>query len=783
MSCENLPVLILNKMTMFPSIDVRIDFNKEEEKKLVEVSEKYFKGKVVLVSKEDPLEENPDLKELLKIGVLAQITTKMQLPNGAVRVTFHGIKRLEIEKYYQEEGILHAKTKVLLTEEVNPKEEVAYLQGIKNTFRKLSENNPEFSMNQIFYINDLDTLTDILSFSFPLSEDRKQEYLLEPHQVKRAEMLISDFRNYLEIKKLEEKITGIVEANLAEEQKKYVLREKLKVIKEELGENYNVDTRILEFRQKLEKLECKEEIKERLEKEMNRLEHMPPLHPESAIVENYIELMLSLPWSKKTTDEKDFKKVEAVLSENHYGLTEIKDRILEYLALRERTNQKEGSILCFVGPPGVGKTTLAQSIAKALNKQLAKISVGGVQDEADIVGHRKTYIGAMPGMIIEGMKKAGVKNPLFLIDEIDKMTKSIHGDPASSLLEALDKEQNSAFVDHYIEEPFDLSEVFFVTTANYIDQIPPELLDRLEVIELSSYTEYEKLKILKKHIIPKTIESYHLKEEKIDIKDDVLLYMIRNYTKEAGVREIERLIQKIFRKYIKNLMSDKKAKFSLTKKNISSYLGKELYQTDSKTVEKQVGVVNGLSYTPYGGDTLKIEATMYEGCGNLILTGSLGEVMKESAEVCMSYIKANAKRFGISKDVLKNNDFHIHAEEGAVKKEGPSAGVSLTTVLLSLLTNTKIPGNVAMTGEMTLRGNILPIGGVREKIIGAHKENITKVFLPAFNKRDLDEIPDSVKEKIKFVFVKDYDDIYKDLFVVLKKQDESWKEKLIQLEL
>jgi len=778
---ENLPVIILNQTAIFPSFDIRIDFKKEEDKKIIELAENYYKNELILALKEDPLEENPEFSELLKVGIHAEILSTLELPNHSLRVTFHAHRRIGIKKFYQEEEFIYAKIKKLLMEEINIQEELVYLQALKNMITGNLDTTSEFLAKEIGHINDLNLLTDIIACSFPFREERQKEYLLEINQLKRAQMLLGDLREIFQVQEIEKNLDEKTEERISEEQKRYFLREKIKVIKEELGENYDMEEDIFQLKEKLENLKCNTVIRAKIEREIHKLEGRSIQDPESGVLRNYIELMLSLPWEEETIDEKDFKKIEEVLNKNHYGLTEIKERILEYIALREKTGNSIGSILCLVGPPGVGKTTLAKSIAESLNKKLAKISVGGIQDEADIVGHRRTYIGAMPGMIIEGIRKSGVRNPLFIIDEIDKMTKSIQKDPASSLLEALDKEQNAHFVDHYVEEPFDLSKVLFITTANYIEQIPLELLDRLEVIELSSYTEFEKLEILKQHIIPKTIRDYHLEEEKIEFKEDSLLYMIRYYTKEAGVREIERLIQKILRKYVKESMHKKSKKLMVTKKNLSYYLGKEIYSALKPKEKSVIGVVNGLSYTPYGGDTLKIEASMYPGTGKLILTGSLGEVMKESADVCLSYIKANASYFHIQHEIFLENDFHIHAEEGAIKKEGPSAGVSLTTVLLSILTHTKVDIDVAMTGEMTLRGTILPIGGVREKVIGAEKEGITKVFLPEANRRDLDSVPEEVKNKLTFFFCTKYEDIYQELF--FSKSSEEDIIELIQLEL
>lgn len=786
MSTKNIPVLILNEVTLFPSVDIRIDFENAEIKNILNLSERYFQGEIVLAYKENPLEESRSKEDLLPVGVLAQIALKMELPNRKLRVTLHGLKRTKITAIYEEEGITHAKTKSLLSEEIDTKEEIAYIRMLKSMILEYIKNipyNDNILTDQIREMNDLDTLTDTISFAFNFPNIRKQEYLMENNPLARARMLIQDIRQDFEIVELERQIDEEVGKRLDKNQKDFVLREKIKAIKEELGDNYDQDLEILKYRKELEEKNLPDAVREKITKEISRLESMSNYSPEVTMTRTYIEWLLSLPWNEETEDEENLAKIEMTLNKTHHGIEEVKTRILEYIAVKQNTNHLESPILCLVGPPGVGKTTLAKSIAEALNRKCSKISVGGIQDEADIVGHRRTYIGSQPGLIIQGMKKAGTVNPVFIIDEIDKMTKGVHGDPASSLLEVLDKEQNDKFVDHYLEEEYDLSKVMFIATANYIGQIPLELLDRLEVIELSSYTEYEKLEILKKHIIPKAYQTYCVKKQEIEFTDEGLLYMIRNYTKEAGVREAERFILKILRKKIKNKMSKKTQKKEIIRKEeIIHYLGKEIYEYEKEEEFAQIGVVNGLSYTPFGGDTLRIEATMFKGSGNLTLTGSLGEVMQESALLSLSYIKANASKFGIKSEVFQKNDIHIHAEEGAIKKDGPSAGVSLTTVLLSVLKGVQIPANIAMTGEMTLRGKVLPIGGVKEKVIGAHKERIQKIYLPRYNERNLEEVPTEVKREIDFVLVDTYQDIYQDLFQV-KRNSKQLEGELIQLEL
>ena len=483
------------------------------------------------------------------------------------------------------------------------------------------------------------------------------------------------------------------------------------------------------------------------------------------MIRDYLDWMLNLPWNNYTKDNEDLTKVKNILDSSHYGLDDVKDRIIEYLAVKQNTNNLRSPILCLVGPPGVGKTSLAISIAKSLNRKTAKISVGGINDEAEIIGHRRTYIGANPGRIIQGIRKAGTTNPVFIIDEIDKMTKDIKGDPASSLLEVLDPEQNNKFSDHYIEEDFDLSKVLFIATANYIEQIPYELKDRLEIINVSSYTEYEKLDIAKRHLIPKELEEHGLTPLQVQIEESAIMTIIRNYTKEAGVRELERVIATLFRKIVKKILLEKDCSFyNITDEMLEEFLGKKKYLYSDTALQDEVGVVNGMAYTVFGGDILPIEVNLYKGKGELTLTGSLGEVMRESCRIALSYIKANLKEFNIKPELLEENDIHIHVPEGAVNKDGPSAGITITTALISLLTDKKIDRNISMTGEITLRGRILAIGGLKEKIIGAHRAGIKKIFIPKENEKDLDEITDDIKKDIEFVFVSNYHEVYNELF-------------------
>ena len=576
---------------------------------------------------------------------------------------------------------------------------------------------------------------------------------------------MEDMHRDLKFVELEQKIESEVEKELNDSQKEYFLREKIKLMRKELGDDDSKENEIERLTKKVQKLKCNHKVKEKIQRELERYESLNNYSPELGMVREYLDWMISLPWNHYTKDNDDLNKVKTILDSSHYGLEEVKDRILEYLAVKQNTNNLRSPIICLVGPPGVGKTSLAFSIAKSLNRHAAKISVGGINDEAEIVGHRRTYIGANPGRIIQGIRKAGTTNPVFIIDEIDKMTKDIKGDPASSLLEVLDPEQNNKFSDHYIEEDFDLSNVMFIATANYEEQIPYELRDRLEIIHISSYTEFEKLDIAKNHLIPRELEEHGLTSLQVQISDEAILTLIRNYTKEAGVRELERILATLYRKIVKKILLSKDLSFyEIDNKMIEDLLGKKKYFFLEKSNEDEIGVVNGMAYTVFGGDILPIEATLFKGKGDLILTGSLGEVMQESCHIALDFIKSNMDHFGIENKVFEKNDIHIHVPEGAVNKDGPSAGVTITSTLISLFKKKKVPMNIAMTGEITLRGRVLAIGGLKEKVIGAHRAGIKIVFIPSENEKDLDEIPNDIKKEMRFITVSHYNDIYHSLF-------------------
>ncbi len=765
MTKTSLPVLLIRNMVLFPWSEIRLEFDSDNDKRVISLAESFYENNIVIVNPKDLLEIDPDISELPKIGVLATIKMKIDMPNGKTRIILSGINRVYVYAYTKDDNIFEAMVSDTEEDELDIKEELAYSRALNKHIEVYVKEVPYMSnsvLGQIAGITSISRLTDIIALFLPTTFERKKEYIEEVSSTSRVKMILDDINRDIEVMKLEEEIEREVTKKMDESQKEYVLREKIKAIKEELGDINDKDTDIDLLKDKIRKLNCPKKVREKLEYEISRYEMCSSLSPEVGIIRNYIDWLINLPWDNFTKDETNLMKVKKYLDSTHSGLDKAKERIIEYLAVKQKTNNLKSPILCFVGPPGVGKTTLAKSIAKSIGRETTKISVGGINDEAEIVGHRRTYLGANPGLIIQGMKKAGTTNPVFIIDEIDKMTKDIKGDPASSLLEVLDPEQNNKFIDLFIEEEFDLSNVMFITTANYIEQIPNELRDRLEIIELYSYTEYEKLDIAKKHLIPKEITEHGLTSKNVRFTDDAILTIIRGYTKEAGVRELDRVIATIIRKIVKDIvMNNTKSNCIINNGNIKKYLGNKKYLDNNDKELLSAGVVNGLAYTSYGGDLLQVEVTYFSGTGNLVLTGSLGDVMKESATIALSYIKANAKTFKLDDKIFRENDFHIHVPEGAIPKEGPSAGVTLTTAILSSLLNKKVSSDVAMTGEVTLTGKVLPIGGLKEKSIAAFRSGIERVFIPKENEPDLEEIPKEIKNKIDFILVDDYIQIFK----------------------
>ena len=761
---KNLPVLLLKGLILLPNSDIRLEFDNDISKAIIDVAEIFHDNHIMIISRDNPLEEQVDINDLPKIGIVGKIVHKLTLPNGKTRVVINGLRRAYVNEYIQpEEDIMEVILSEIPVEEIPNDIEIGMIRKLYHELEKYIKNVPYVSnglLSLIANIKDLGKITDIIVKNIPLDNERLIDYIYQVSALKRVEMILEDIYKEEQLYEIEKKLDSKVKKEMDNSQKEFLLREKVKIIREELGEESIKDDEIDNLKKSVNDLKCSEKIKERLYFEINRYENIPNVSPEISVVRNYIDWLINLPWGIFTKDFEDIKRVKVSLDESHYGLLEVKERIIEYLAVKKFTKKINGSIICLVGPPGVGKTTLAYSIAKSIKRNFVKVSVGGINDEGEVLGHRKTYLGAGPGRIIDGMRKAGSMNPVFLIDEIDKMTKDYKGDPASALLEVLDSSQNKYFRDNFIEEEFDLSNVMFIITANSIQNIPEALYDRLEIINITGYTEYEKIDIAKKYLLPKICKSLGIK--KIEITDKKILEIIRYYTKEAGVRELERKLSSIVRKMVTEIVSSKvkNNKVFIVDNNIQKYLGKRKFFIDENISDAQIGVVNSLSYTCYGGDILPIEVNYYPGRGNLILTGSLGNVIKESARIALSYIKANYKLFNINYNDLIKNDIHIHIPHGSINKEGPSAGVSLTTALISAFTNLKVDSSIAMTGEITLRGNILAIGGLREKSIGAKRNNIKIIFIPQDNINDLDTIPEEVRCDITYIPVKNYIEIF-----------------------
>lgn len=765
MKKQNLPALILKGIILLPNNDLKIDLEKNVVKEILDEAEFFHDNKILVVNEINNLEEKINLNNLPKIGVVAKITHKIEIPNNKIRFEISGIKRVKIKEYLNIDNNLETIVEDIneILEEKN--EETVYVEKLKRELNEYIKEIPYASnsiLNPIKEINNLGILTDIIAPYITIDITKLNNYLNELNIKKRFINLLQDISDEINNFQIDEEIEKEIQREIDKNQKEYILREKIKVIKKELGEESLKEEEIEKLYEKVENLKAKEEVKNKIKSEIKRYEMLQIASPEVDIIRNYIDTLLKLPWDNYTIDNDDLIDVRAKLDKTHSGLDEVKVRIIEYLAVKQMTNSLKGPIICLVGPPGVGKTTLASSIAKAMNRNFVKISVGGITDEAELIGHRRTYIGANPGRIISSLTKAKSSNPVFLIDEIDKMLKNYKGDPASVLLGILDSEQNKYFSDNYIELDYDLSKIMFIATANYLEDIPEALKDRLEIVNLSGYTEYEKLEITKDCLLPRICKEHGLNYNGINITDEVILKIIREYTKEAGVRELDRILSTIIRKIVTTLAQKRITinKFKIDNKLLNEYLGEPKYLPNTK-IKNEVGVVNGLAYTIYGGETLKIEVNYYKGKGNLILTGQLGEVMKESAMIALSYIKSNANYFKINYNIFENCDIHIHVPDGAVKKDGPSAGISLTTAIISSLKNIKIPSDIAFTGEITLRGNVLKIGGLKEKSIGASRNKIKTIFIPYDNISELNKIPDYIRKKITYIPVKNYKEIYK----------------------
>ena len=765
MKKQNLPAIILKGIVLLPNNDLKIDLEKEAVKEVLDEAEFFHDNKLLIVNEINNLEEQINFNKLPKIGVIAKVTHKIEIPNNKVRFEVSGIKRVYVKEYLNINNNLETIVEELNETLEEKDKEIVYVEKLKRELNEYIKEIPYASnsiLNPIKDINDLGILTDVVAPYITIDNNKLNEYLNELDIKKRFIKLLQDINDEINNFQIDVEIEKEIQREIDKSQKEYILREKVKVIKKELGEESLKEEEIQNLYDSVEKLKASDEVKNKIKSEIKRYEMLQIASPEVDIIRNYIDTLLKLPWNNYTIDNDDLIDVRKKLDETHSGLDEVKVRIIEYLAVKQMTNSLKGPIICLVGPPGVGKTTLAFSIAKAMNRNFVKISVGGITDEAELIGHRRTYIGANPGRIITSLTKAKSSNPVFLIDEIDKMLKNYKGDPASVLLGILDPEQNKYFSDNYIELDYDLSKVMFIATANYLEDIPEALRDRLEIVNLSGYTEYEKLEIAKNCLLPRICKEHGINCKGINVTDEVILKIIREYTKEAGVRELDRILSTIIRKIVTTLAQKRITinKFRIDNKLVIDYLGEAKYLSNTK-IKNEIGVVNGLAYTIFGGDILKIEVNYYKGKGNLILTGQLGEVMKESAMIAVSYIKANADYFKIDYNIFETNDIHIHVPVGAIKKDGPSAGISLTTAILSSLKKLKIPNDIAFTGEITLRGNVLPIGGLKEKSIGAHRNQIREIFIPYDNKNELNKIPEYIKKDITYIPVKNYKEIYK----------------------
>lgn len=753
----NLPVLLLKELILLPFNEIRIEISKGEDKKVLNISEQNHENYILCVNVPDFVEEKPSIRHLPKIAILAKIKSKIELPNGLVRLVLIGIDRVEVLNYVEDnDNNLYSYVVSTKEYDFDEMEATALKRILLKDLNEYIEISPYISNNvlgRINGINNIGRLSDIIAFELPIDYHDKLKYIEMTNPMNRLKLTIEDLHKEIETVKIEDEIETTLKSKIDIEQRNYILREKIRLIKEELEEDNLKENDIKEIKQKLLSLQAPEKIKERIQKEIEKYEMLSDNSPEVGIIRNYIECLMSLPWEISTEDNKDISKIKNVLDNSHYGLNEIKERIIEYIATKDICD-KDQSIICFVGPPGVGKTTMAKSIANALNKNFVKISVGGLDDVSEIIGHRKTYIGSYPGKIIQGLKKVKSNNPVFLIDEIDKMNSNNKSNPIASLLDILDKEQNNRFVDNYIEEEFDLSKVMFILTANNLSSIPTEIKDRLEIIELNSYTIEEKESIAEEYIIPSLNKEYNLN---LTFSDKVIKEIIIYYTKEAGIRELNRCITNIYRKHITYSYDGNEIE------DIKKYLGNYKYKYLYNNKCAKPGIVNTLAYTPYGGLVLKTTSVYYKGNGNIEITGQIGNVMKESTTIALSYIKENSEIFNIDYSLFTNN-FHIHFEEGSIPKDGPSAGVSIVTSLISTLKKMTIPNTVSMTGEITLRGKILPVGGLKEKLITATISNIKTVYVPLDNKEEVMEIDKSITSKLKIKYVDDYMEIYNDLF-------------------
>jgi len=769
-----LPLIPLRGMSIFPHMVIHFDVGRDKsinalEKAMVDDS------LILLCAQKDAKVEDPSIEDFYHTGTIAKIKQMLKLPGGSIRVLVEGINRGKIVEVIQEEDYFRAEVEEIIynIEDIElDKELEAAMRLVISDLEEYLSISSRLSPDILITVTDIEDpgrLADVVASYISLKIEDHQKILETINYYERLETLHKILQEEIELLKIEEKINQRVKKQITKVQKEYYLKEQMRAIQKELGEEDDALEEIEEYRTKINKIDMPEEVREKALKELDRLDKMNPHSAETSVIRTYLDWIIELPWDVETKDKVNIKEARNVLNKDHYGLTDVKERVLEFIAIRELATEMKGPILCLVGPPGVGKTSIAKSIAESLNRNFVRMSLGGVRDEAEIRGHRRTYVGAMPGRVISSIKKAGSNNPVFLFDEIDKLASDFRGDPASALLEVLDPEQNNTFTDHYLEVPFDLSKVLFITTANTVATIPPPLLDRMEVIRISGYTEEEKLNIATKHILPKQLKEHGLKEKNLRISENAMKSIINNYTREAGVRELERNVANICRKAAKKIVETNRKTVRVNQGNLHKYLGIEKYRSDIGERENQIGVATGLAWTAFGGETLSIEVNSMKGTGKLQLTGQLGDIMKESAQAGISYIRANSKELGIDESFYKEMDIHVHVPEGAIPKDGPSAGITMATASISALTNRPVNKDVAMTGEITLRGRVLPVGGIKEKILAAHRIGIKKVLIPFENKKDLEEIPDKIKKSMEIVLVKNMAEVLQ--YALLEKED------------
>ncbi len=756
-----IPLLPLRGILVFPYMIIHLDVGRE--KSISALEEAMVDDRMImLAAQKDAQNDNPEPEDIFRIGTVAEIKQLLKLPGGTIRVLVEGLHRAEIVSY----GDMEPYYQVEIREFEEPQGKTAEVEALTRTavsqfeqWVKLSKKIPPETLVSVVVVEEPGRLADLIASHLSLKVEDKQA-LLDAIDVKtRLAKLCDILGREMEILELEKKINVRVRKQMEKTQKEYYLREQLKAIQKELGDKDDRTAEADEYRERIKEQEFPKEVLEKIQKEIERLEKMPSMVAESAVIRTYLDWLLSLPWSKESEDRLDINVAETTLEEDHYGLDKVKERILEYLSIRKLTEKMKGPILCLVGPPGVGKTSLARSVARAMERKFVRVSLGGVRDEAEIRGHRRTYVGALPGRVIQGMRTAGAKNPVFLLDEIDKMSADFRGDPSSALLEVLDPEQNNTFSDHYVELPFDLSRVLWIVTANVMHNIPRPLLDRMEIIHIPGYTEEEKVQIAKRYLVGKQIKDHGLTDKQIVFSEGTLQKVIREYTREAGVRGLERNIAAICRKVARQIVQNKKKHVRVTAQNLHTFLGTQKYRNRQAEQTDQVGVSTGLAWTEVGGDVLPTEVSVMKGKGTLLLTGQLGEVMRESAQAGFSYIRSRAQELGIEADFQEKTDIHIHLPEGAIPKDGPSAGITMATAVVSALTDRAVRSDLAMTGEITLRGRVLPVGGIKEKVLAAHRIGIKTIMLPKENKRDLEELPANVKKAIEFVLVEHMDEV------------------------